>query len=234
MDQLITIDEVVEFLKNTPLVSPRPDFAKVQALRKHIIKALKQLDCPQSLVHGWTGLVMDPVLYISYSSPTRLYSPYHRAGPPYTLSLQHRCKWRWLTTFCKEQELLLVVHEHQPCVLLHAWQNGSRPIQGLKYPQFDRVERVDVHSGRSWPVNGKLQHAQRKGSIQQWHIAPKSIPPHWGTGNAFLLHRAIPRDPNHQAGPIFPVAHHQCWCSSPNAVWHFPQQRIWDMGRHAK
>ena len=32
---------------------------------------------------------------------------------------------------CKEQELLLIVHEHQLCVLLHAQRNGSRPIQGL-------------------------------------------------------------------------------------------------------
>jgi hypothetical protein len=64
MDQLITIEEAVEFLKNPPSVSPRPDFAKVRTLRKHIIKALKQLECPQSLAHGWTGLVMDPALYI--------------------------------------------------------------------------------------------------------------------------------------------------------------------------
>jgi hypothetical protein len=64
MDQLITIKEVAEFLKNPPSVSPRPDFAKVWALRKHILKALKQLECPQSQVHGWSGLVMDPALYI--------------------------------------------------------------------------------------------------------------------------------------------------------------------------
>jgi hypothetical protein len=64
MDQLSTIKEAAEFLKNLPSVSPRPDFAKVRALRKHIIKALKQLGCPQSLAHGWTGLVMDPALYI--------------------------------------------------------------------------------------------------------------------------------------------------------------------------
>ncbi len=64
MDQLITIKEAAEFLKNPPSVSPRPDFAKVRALWKHVIKALKQLDCPHSLAHGWTGLVMDPALYI--------------------------------------------------------------------------------------------------------------------------------------------------------------------------
>jgi hypothetical protein len=64
MDQLITIDEVAEFLKKSPSVSPWPDFAKDRALCKHIIKALKQLECPQSLMHGWSGLVMDPALYI--------------------------------------------------------------------------------------------------------------------------------------------------------------------------
>jgi hypothetical protein len=63
MDQLITIEEVAEFLKNPPSVSPRP-VAKVWALCKHIIKALKQLECPQSQVHGWSGLIMDLALYI--------------------------------------------------------------------------------------------------------------------------------------------------------------------------
>jgi hypothetical protein len=62
MDQLITIEEVAEFLKYPPSVLPRPGFAKVPALQKHIIKALKQLKCPQSHIHGWYGLVMDPAL----------------------------------------------------------------------------------------------------------------------------------------------------------------------------
>ncbi len=48
MDQLITIEEVAEFLKNPPSVSPRPDFGKVHTLQKHIIKALKQLECPRA------------------------------------------------------------------------------------------------------------------------------------------------------------------------------------------
>jgi hypothetical protein len=37
--------------------------AKVRALQKHIIKALKQLECLQSHIHGWSGLVIDPALY---------------------------------------------------------------------------------------------------------------------------------------------------------------------------
>jgi hypothetical protein len=63
MDCLITYDEAAEFLKNPPTMLPWPDFAKVQALRKHMKQALKQLVCPQSQIHGWTGWVMDPGLY---------------------------------------------------------------------------------------------------------------------------------------------------------------------------
>jgi hypothetical protein len=66
MDQLITIKEVAVFLKNDPSLSPRPDFLKVQVLQKHIIEALKQLKCPQSHIHGWSGLIMDPSLYMLF------------------------------------------------------------------------------------------------------------------------------------------------------------------------
>ena len=58
MDSLITYDEAAEFLKNPPSLSPRLDFTKMRALRKHMVKALKQLLCPQSAVHGWTGMVL--------------------------------------------------------------------------------------------------------------------------------------------------------------------------------
>jgi hypothetical protein len=64
MDQLVTIEEVADFLKNAPSLSPRLDFAKVQAPQKHIIKALKQLVCPQRQIHGRSSLVMDLALYI--------------------------------------------------------------------------------------------------------------------------------------------------------------------------
>jgi hypothetical protein len=64
MNQLITIDEEVGFLKNPPSVMPCPDFTKIRAIQTHITKALKQLDCPQSLIHGWSGLAMDPTMYV--------------------------------------------------------------------------------------------------------------------------------------------------------------------------
>ena len=35
----------------------------VRALRKHLHEALAKIECPQSRVYGWTGLVMDPTMY---------------------------------------------------------------------------------------------------------------------------------------------------------------------------
>jgi hypothetical protein len=35
----------------------------MRALKKHMVKALKQLLCPQSAVHGWTGMVLSPMVY---------------------------------------------------------------------------------------------------------------------------------------------------------------------------
>jgi hypothetical protein len=63
MDHLITYKVATGFLENPPLLVPCPDFAKIRALRKHTVMALKQLVCPQSAIHGWSGLVMDPVMY---------------------------------------------------------------------------------------------------------------------------------------------------------------------------
>jgi hypothetical protein len=48
---------------NLPLLAPHLDFARIWALRKHLVVALKQLVCPQSIIHGWSGLVMSPVMY---------------------------------------------------------------------------------------------------------------------------------------------------------------------------
>ncbi len=82
---------------------------------------------------------------------------------------------------CKEQELLLILHEHQLCVLSHAWWNGTWQIQGLEYTKLDRLERIDVPPSHSQPTNGKLRHARRDGTIQQRYIVLKPIPPHWGS-----------------------------------------------------
>ena len=59
MDAIIDFDEVTDFLKNPPSLEPRPDFTKIRALRKHIVMALAQLQCPQEAIHGWSGLAVD-------------------------------------------------------------------------------------------------------------------------------------------------------------------------------
>jgi hypothetical protein len=59
MNQLIIFDEVAGFLKNPPSVMLQPDFTKIRLIQTLITKALKQLDLPQSLIHGWSCLAMD-------------------------------------------------------------------------------------------------------------------------------------------------------------------------------
>ena len=63
MNAIIDFEEVADFLKNPPSLEPCPDFAKIRALRKHIVMALAQLQCPQDAVHGWSGLAVDPAAY---------------------------------------------------------------------------------------------------------------------------------------------------------------------------
>jgi hypothetical protein len=63
MDAIIDYDEAAGFLKNPPSLEPCPDFANTRALRKHMIKALSQLFCPQSAIHGWSGLAIHPATY---------------------------------------------------------------------------------------------------------------------------------------------------------------------------
>jgi hypothetical protein len=44
-------------------VAPRLKLSKLYALHQHIVKALKQLECPQCFIHGWSGLTMAPNVY---------------------------------------------------------------------------------------------------------------------------------------------------------------------------
>ncbi len=50
-------------MKNPPSLTPCPDFTRLRALRRHMIKVLRQLSCPQSAIRGWAGLVMHPTMY---------------------------------------------------------------------------------------------------------------------------------------------------------------------------
>jgi hypothetical protein len=62
MDTIATFNKVAGFHRNPPTMAPRPDFAKLRVLCQHIVMALKQIECPQSFIHGWLGLEMAPAV----------------------------------------------------------------------------------------------------------------------------------------------------------------------------
>jgi hypothetical protein len=64
MDATITYDEVATLIKiNIPTLEPRPNFKQIWMLRRHFERALQCLPCPQSIQHGWKGMVMACELY---------------------------------------------------------------------------------------------------------------------------------------------------------------------------
>jgi hypothetical protein len=64
MDATITYDEVAALVgNNIPTLEPRPNFERICTLRRHFERALQQLPCPQSIQHGWKGMLMACKLY---------------------------------------------------------------------------------------------------------------------------------------------------------------------------
>jgi hypothetical protein len=64
MDTTITYDEVAALVGvNIPTLEPRPNFERIRALRRHLERCLQRLPCPQSIQHGWKGMVMARPLY---------------------------------------------------------------------------------------------------------------------------------------------------------------------------
>jgi hypothetical protein len=62
-DAIINHNKAAGFLKPPPSLKPRLEFTNIRALKKHVIKALSQLYCTQSAIHGWAGLAMDLATY---------------------------------------------------------------------------------------------------------------------------------------------------------------------------
>jgi hypothetical protein len=53
MDATITYDKVAALVGiNIPTLEPRPNFERIQMLRRHFECALQSLLCPQSIQHG--------------------------------------------------------------------------------------------------------------------------------------------------------------------------------------
>jgi hypothetical protein len=64
MDETITYDKVASLIGiNIPSLEPRPNFEQIWTLRRHFEHALQHLPFPQSIQHGWKGMVMAQELY---------------------------------------------------------------------------------------------------------------------------------------------------------------------------
>jgi hypothetical protein len=64
LDVTITYDEVAALVGvNIPSLELCPFFKWIQHLRCHFERALQHLLCPQSLQHGWKGMVMAREFY---------------------------------------------------------------------------------------------------------------------------------------------------------------------------
>jgi hypothetical protein len=64
MDVTIMYDEVAALVGvNIPSLELRPNLESIQNLRRHFKRALQRFLCPQSLQHGWKGMVMVRKLY---------------------------------------------------------------------------------------------------------------------------------------------------------------------------
>jgi hypothetical protein len=74
MDATITYDEVATLVGvNIPTLEPRPNFERIWMLHQHFERALQYLPCPQSVQHGWKGMVMARKLYaLLTTQPFRL------------------------------------------------------------------------------------------------------------------------------------------------------------------
>jgi hypothetical protein len=78
MDATITYDEVAALVGvNILTLEPRPNFERIRALRRHLERCLQRLPCPQSIQHGWKGMVIAHELYslltsIPFCLPTNL------------------------------------------------------------------------------------------------------------------------------------------------------------------
>jgi hypothetical protein len=94
MDNIVSFDEVAGFLCNPPTVTPLPYFAKLRALHQQILKAMKQLECPQSFIRGWFGptlahnvyTLLEPTPFVLTTNPGA--APVYTAfAPPATMKM---------------------------------------------------------------------------------------------------------------------------------------------------
>ena len=179
MDQTITINEVVGFLKNLPTLLPLPDFAKVCALQKHMERALKQLDSPQSKIHGWSGLIMAPMVYALLK-----HIPFQRPIDPGAIVVYPQFV---LTVQIKTIHAVFVREENE----WESSQNIQRAcfhmldklvadhfkVSNISTPHTHGVERKHVHHGNAWSTRDDIRQAGRNDVVCQWHPILERVQP---------------------------------------------------------
>ena len=77
MNFLITHDEAVALVANSPTLAPRPNFTNLRALHHHLQRTLQHLVNTQNNVLGWYGLIMSRPMYQILSM-----SPFHLPSNP--------------------------------------------------------------------------------------------------------------------------------------------------------
>ncbi len=147
MDTIITYDEVIGFLKHLPTLAPRPDITRLRALRKHMKDALKKSPFPQSAIHGWTSLVMDPTMYpLLESLPFAI--PVNSGGVPAILWTLTTATIKILTLEFDHNQNYYNSYNNIYCTWFKMLNNSiPEEIQGVKQPRLNRVELYDVHPG---------------------------------------------------------------------------------------
>ncbi len=138
----------MDFLKNTPTILPCPNFTKLRDLQKHMACALKQLVCPQSGIHGWSGLILLPMVYALLKS-TPFLAPVYMGNmvvcPQFALlaqiktanamftctqnkwKLYKNIQWAW---FCMLDENVAHQFKVSNVPTLNRW-NTSMPIRAM-------------------------------------------------------------------------------------------------------
>jgi hypothetical protein len=119
MDTIATFNEVTGFLCNPPTMAPHPDFAKLRALCQHIIKALKQIECPQSFIHGWLGLAMAPAVY-ALLEPNALILPVDPGSALVYTPFATPAAIKMVDATFEMDKNYFVSYKNQSCMLLHA------------------------------------------------------------------------------------------------------------------
>ncbi len=63
MDTIISHDEVAVQVANPPSIVPHSNFTNLGNMRRHILRALQCLRCPQTNILEWAGLIMSRAMY---------------------------------------------------------------------------------------------------------------------------------------------------------------------------